>query len=74
MEIIEYQQIWVHETTVLHESRKLRHRHFGIEYSGGYTTRLVKKKVMQFASVFSPLGRRLFASNLFALAKRRNKK
>jgi len=70
LDVLEYHRIWAHETTVLRECRQLRHRHFGAEYSGGTAARVLKRMVMQLACAFPPIGRRLFPSNLFAIAQK----
>lgn len=70
--VVKYRQVWVHETVAELNRRELRRRHFGQAFSGGLTVRLLKRVVISLCSASRPLGRRLFASNLFALAIRKD--
>ena len=70
LKVIDQRRVWVFESGVELERRQLRKRHFGVEYNGGFATRMLKRTVMQLAYVLPPLGRRLFASNLFVIAQK----
>jgi SAM-dependent methyltransferase len=63
-----WKQIWIHETEADVERRRLRERYFGASYAGPAHVRWLKSVVAASASSIRPLGRRLFASNLFVLA------
>ena len=68
LKVMSYQQVWIHETSVDSDRRRLRRHHFGQAYAGSLATRALKRSVSAAAHIARPLGRRLFASNLFALA------
>jgi SAM-dependent methyltransferase len=70
LDVIKYNRLWVHETVVAGDLRKLNYKHFGIFYNGGPATRLLKRMVIKLIDAFPFLGRRLFASNLFVIAQR----
>lgn len=69
LKVLQYRQVWAHETNVLNECRQLHRRYFGTEYSGNIAIRMLKRLVMQLACTLRPIGRRLFASNLFVIAQ-----
>jgi SAM-dependent methyltransferase len=71
LSVVNYRRVWIHETLTELNRRELRRRHFGQAFSGGLTIRLLKRAVVSVCSASQPLGRRLFASNLFALAVRK---
>lgn len=66
--VLNYQQVWIHETPVDAKRRQLRREHFSVGYEGTLPVRLLKQSVLKVARFAKPFGRRLFASNLFALA------
>jgi hypothetical protein len=68
MTIRKWEQVWIHETDADYERRKLRVRHFGAAYAGPARVRWLKSAVAAGARAIRPLGRRLFASNLFVHA------
>jgi hypothetical protein len=63
-----YKQIWIHETQLDSQRRELRKLHFGQAYTGSFPKRLLKRFILFTACFVRPFGRKLFASNLFALA------
>lgn len=69
-ELIDYSQVWVHETPADAARRELRRDRLGVAYSGRWPLRVAKRLVHAAACAVPPLGRRLFASNLFAAARR----
>jgi SAM-dependent methyltransferase len=71
LNVVGSQRVWVHETNVLQECRELRQRHCGVEYTGSSTIKIIKQMVMYLSSALPPLGRRLFASNLFVIAQKK---
>ena len=68
LSILKYRRVWIHETATELKRRELRLNHCGHAYSGNRTTRLLKGAVQSISRTLRPVGRRLFASNLFALA------
>ena len=71
LEVLAYRQVWVHETPTEPARRALRRERLGAAYSGPWPVALAKGAVFAAATAVKPLGRRLFASNLFAAARRR---
>jgi len=71
LEVVRHAQVWVHETPTEAARRALRRERLGAEYSGAAPARLAKRVVFTTATALPALGRRLFASNLFAAARRR---
>ena len=71
LEVLRHSQVWVHETPTEPARRALRRARFGSAYTGSLPVRLAKQAVFATATVVSPIGRRLFASNLFASARLR---
>lgn len=61
------QQVWVHETSLEQKRRSLRQEMTGRRFSGPAPLGIVKSMVLRSATALRPIGRRLFASNLFAL-------
>ena len=61
-------RVWIHELEVDTRRREMRRQHFGQGYSGALATRAAKAAALGMARAVRPLGRWLFASNLFALA------
>lgn len=70
LEIVNYRQIWAHEQPFELQRRELRNRFEGQDYSGPAISRFIKRKIVHVARTVPPFGRRLFASNLFAIARR----
>jgi hypothetical protein len=70
LQALNWQQVWIHETPAEGLRRDLRARRFGQAYAGGPLGRRVRQLVFTTASAIRPLGRALFASNLFVLAGR----
>ena len=68
LQVLRWHQVWVHETPVEALRRQLRVRHHGHAYSGAWPARLAKQGLLGAAVAVRPFGRRLLASNLFALA------
>jgi SAM-dependent methyltransferase len=64
-----WQQVWIHESPVEAARRDLRKAQCGQAYAGGRFGQAVRRSVFGVASAVRPLGRRLFASNLFALVE-----
>lgn len=72
LELVSSSQIWVHETPAESARRALWRERTGRAYSGGWPVAMAKRLVFATATVMQPIGRRLFASNLFAAARRRS--
>ena len=64
-----HRQIWVHETNTESARRALRRERCGSAYSGTWRRRWLSQAVFAAAIAVRPLGRRLFASNLFIAAR-----
>ena len=71
LEVTAYSQVWVHETAAEPARRSLRCQHRGAAFAGAWPQRLVKQALFAAAAAWPPVGRRVFASNLFAAARRR---
>ena len=71
LEVTAFAQVWVHETATEPALRALRRERFGARYSGGWPQRVIKHAVVAAAAAVPAIGRRLFASNLFAAARKR---
>ena len=71
LEVTAYAQVWVHETATEPARRALRRERQGTAYSGHWPQRTLKHAVFSAAAAVPAIGRRLFASNLFAAARRR---
>jgi SAM-dependent methyltransferase len=65
-----WSRVWIHETPAEGLRRDLRARHFGQAYAGGPVGRRARQAVFGLATAVRPVGRALFASNLFMLAQR----
>lgn len=72
LEVTACAQVWVHETATEPARRALRRARLGAEYSGAWPQRLIKHAVFTTATGIPLIGRRLFASNLFAAARKRS--
>jgi SAM-dependent methyltransferase len=68
LRLLRWQQVWIHETAAEPARRQLRRQRRGQAYAGGVLGRSLRSAVFAAAAAATPLGRRLFASNLFALA------
>ena len=69
--LLDWRRLWVHETECDLRRRRLRKEILGSEFSGGPLASGARRLVWSGARTIRPLGRRLFASNLFASATRR---
>lgn len=69
LDVLRHAQVWVHETPTDASRRALRRARLGAAYSGSAPVRSLKSLVYGAAAALPPLGRRLFASNLFASAR-----
>lgn len=69
LEVLTYSQVWAHETPTDAARRALRSERLGAAYSGNLAERFVKQLVLAIAGAAPALGRRLFASNLFAAVR-----
>ncbi len=72
LEVTTFAQVWVHETATEPARRALRRERQGAEYTGAWPMRVMKHAVFATATAVPPIGRRLFASNLFAAARKRS--
>jgi SAM-dependent methyltransferase len=72
LSVTAFAQVWVHETATEAARRTLRRERLGAEYSGAWPQRAVKRAVFATAAAVPAVGRRLFASNLFAAARKRS--
>lgn len=71
LEIVAYRQVWVHETATEAARRALQRERLGSAYSGGRLQQMAKAAVFATAAAWPVIGRRVFASNLFAAARLR---
>jgi hypothetical protein len=71
LELLQWRRVWVHESPAEPACRALRRQHQGAAYAGAVPLRVAKRAVFGLAGALPPLGRRLFASNLFAAARPR---
>ena len=71
LDVTAFAQVWVHETATESARRALRHERLGAEYTGAWPQRAMKHAVFATATAVPAIGRRLFASNLFAAARKR---
>ncbi|RZL68402.1 MAG: class I SAM-dependent methyltransferase [Variovorax sp.] len=74
LEILGYSQVWLHETPADAACRALRRERVGHAFSGAWPTRVAKQAVTTIARSFPIFGRRLFSSNLFAAACKRQQR
>jgi len=68
LRVMAYQQVWIHECSVERNRRLLRKRFTGKSFGGSLGVRFGKELLYFAATTVKPIGRRLFASNLFAVA------
>ena len=64
-------QVWVHETPTEAARRALRRERLGAAFAGALPARTLRQMMFAAATAVRPLGRRLFASNLFVAARAR---
>ncbi|MES3013362.1 MAG: class I SAM-dependent methyltransferase [Pseudomonadota bacterium] len=69
LEVVSYRQVWVHETATEAARRALRRERLGAAFAGAWPARTLRQAVFVTATALRPLGRRLFASNLFVAAR-----
>ncbi|MBS0415464.1 MAG: class I SAM-dependent methyltransferase [Proteobacteria bacterium] len=72
LELLSSSQLWVHETPTESARRSLWRERTGRAYTGRWPVALGKRMVFATATAIRPIGRRLFASNLFAAVRRRS--
>ena len=71
LEVVAQSQVWVHETPAEAARRALRRERLGAAFAGAWPARSLRHAVFATATAVRPLGRRLFASNLFVAARAR---
>ena len=71
LDVVAHTRVWVHETPTEDARRTLRRERTGAAYAGSRSTRMLRRLVFGAALAWRPLGRRLFASNLFVAARAR---
>ena len=71
LELLTHAQVWIHETPADVARRALRRERLGAAHAGALPARWAKQLVFATATTVPAFGRRLFASNLFAAARRR---
>jgi SAM-dependent methyltransferase len=69
LEVLQHTQVWVHETPAEAARRSLRRERLGAAFAGGKWGQRLRRAVFTLATAVPPLGRRLFASNLFVAAR-----
>ena len=70
LELLSWQRIWIHEGPAEVARRHLRSERQGAAFSGGRLQRTLRRFAFSLASGIRPLGRKMFASNLFFAARR----
>lgn len=71
LDVVSQLQVWVHETPAEAARRALRRDRLGAAFAGAWPARTLRHAVFATATAVRPLGRRLFASNLFVAARAR---
>ena len=71
LEVIACEQVWIHETTAEQARRSLRRERLGAAFAGAWPARSLRRLLYGVAGALPPVGRRLFASNLFVAAHAR---
>ncbi len=71
LEVIAHSRVWMHETAAEPARRALRRERLGAAFAGAWPMRQMRRGVFAAAGAMRPLGRRLFASNLFVAARLR---
>jgi hypothetical protein len=69
LEVLSHAQVWVHETPAEAARRALRRERLGAAFAGAWPAAALRRAVFAAAVGLRPLGRRLFASNLFVAAR-----
>jgi SAM-dependent methyltransferase len=70
LEVLNWSQIWSHETSFDLRRRELKREYCGFVHSGPPPLRALKAGIYYSARILKPFGRRLFPSNLFLSARR----
>lgn len=70
LQLKSWERVWFHETDAERQVRVLRKQFLGASYAGGIFGRTVRRGTYALGEVVWPIGRRLFSSNLFALAEK----
>lgn len=73
LDILGYHRVWVHETELDRKRRQLRRRFLGQAYSGSGLRQFAKGAAAALLKTIRPIGRRVFASNLFVSAQGRSR-
>jgi len=68
LKVLAFRRVWIHESEVEASRRALRKRFTGHSFSGSLVVRVAKQLFFSTATAVTPFGRRVFASNLFAIA------
>ena len=71
LDVLGHARVWIHETPADAARRALRRERLGAAYSGAAPVRLAKQLLFATAAAMPAFGRHMFASNLFAAARRR---
>lgn len=71
LEVTAAHRVWVHQTPAEAARRRLRRERLGQAFAGAWPARMLRRAVFGVATRVGPLGRRLFASNLFVAARPR---
>jgi SAM-dependent methyltransferase len=71
LEPLAHARVWVHETPAEAARRALRRERTGAAFAGAWPARTLREAVFAAATAVRPIGRRLFASNLFVAARAR---
>ncbi len=69
LELLGWQRIWIHEGPAEVARRRLRGQRLGSAFSGGPVQRTLRRLAFASFSAIQPLGRKVFASNLFFVAR-----
>ena len=69
LSVVAQRTVWFHETGAEVARRELRRQRLGQAYAGGFLGRRLRQALFRAAAAWRPLGRRLFASNLFVAAR-----
>jgi SAM-dependent methyltransferase len=71
LDVVSHTRVWVHETSAEAARRALRRDRLGAAFAGAWPARTLRRAVFATATAVRPLGRHLFASNLFVAARAR---
>ena len=69
LELLGWQRVWIHEGPAEAARRRLRSQRLGSAFSGGPLQRTLRRLTSASISAIQPLGRKVFASNLFFAAR-----